>query len=92
MPKIVSGNHIRVPNQGEKLNKQNLGRSFFFNKNMKVGEVIKHNHLEYKSPFIGVGIKEAINFIGKPIAQICKRGDVLSPSLLSEKLFCQNKR
>ena len=86
-PKMLSGNCDRTPNQGERLNKQNLGRSYYFNKNVNMGETLKYNHLEYKSPSIGIGKQEIQRFINKPLAQQCKKGDVLSKGLFSKKVI-----
>ena len=82
---VLSGNCARIPNQGERLNKQNLGRSYFLNKNMDIGEILEYVHLEYKSPYIGIGKQEIEKFLGKPLAQQCKKGDALTQSLFSKK-------
>jgi len=44
----------RVPNQGELLNRQNLGRSYYFVENQNKGQVLDERNLAYRSPQIGI--------------------------------------
>ena len=46
---ITAGDGPRVPNQGELLNKQNLGRSFYANSNLITGTPIKSEDFSYRS-------------------------------------------
>ena len=46
----------------------------------------------WKSPFVGVGVQEVDNFIGKQIGQNCKMGDVLSSSLLIGKIILPKQK
>lgn len=85
MNAIGSGNVKRVPNQGELLNRQNLGRSFFLNKPIKSGEVIKLEDLDYRSPNVGLGVLEIDEYLGKPIYQDSTSGTVLTKSLFAGK-------
>lgn len=77
---IVSGDGPRVPNQGEMLNLQNLGRSYYAKSNIEPGEKITLNMLAFRAPRIGLGIIEMEEFIGHtPIVPI-KAGAVLNRS------------
>lgn len=73
----------RLVNQGEKLNRQNLGRSYFFSNDMQKGQKITFENIEYKSPNIGIGKANISQFIDKPILQSVKKGTSLTPSLFS---------
>lgn len=44
----------RIPNQGELLNRQNLGRSFYFTKAQSAGEFLDEKTLVYRSPQVGI--------------------------------------
>lgn len=51
---IDNENRKRIINQGETLNLQNLGKSYYFKKNIKKGSVILEKNLILKSPKIGI--------------------------------------
>lgn len=55
---MLTGNGPRVPNQGELLNRQNLGRSFYATKDFEPGQDILVEHLDYRSPQIGLDYRE----------------------------------
>lgn len=44
----------RVPNQGELINRQNLGRSFYTEKKLNAGTILNLNDLSYRAPNIGL--------------------------------------
>jgi sialic acid synthase SpsE len=68
---ILSGDGPRVPNQGEMLNLQNLGRSYYAKSNIEPGEKITLSKLIFRSPRIGFGKIEMEQFIGSaPIVPI----------------------
>jgi sialic acid synthase SpsE len=77
----------RKLNQGEMLNLQNLGRSFYLKSNKAKGSILKKEDLLYASPAVGLGVKDIDFYIKKPIIKDVKQGEVLVTSL-----FKKNKR
>ena len=85
-------------NQGEMLNKQNLGRSFYLQSNYTEGSVINKKDLVYTSPAVGFGVKEIDLYINKPIIRDVNKGEALSLSFYEkikhinekERNFCSN--
>jgi sialic acid synthase SpsE/sugar phosphate isomerase/epimerase len=75
---IISGNGPRVPNQGELLNKQNLGRSFYALKDIRVGETLSSDDFEYRNPQIGIGMSDLVQYIGKSFVMSLNKGEVLT--------------
>lgn len=65
---IASGDGPRSPNQGELLNRQNLGRSMFAAREIKAGEPVTADKLVYRSPNIGLGRTAMREFLGRPAA------------------------
>jgi sialic acid synthase SpsE len=86
----------RKLNQGEMLNLQNLGRSFYLKSDQAKGSILKKEDLLYASPAVGLGNKEIDFYINKPIIKDVKKGKVLIASMFEknkhidskEKLFC----
>ena len=74
------GNGPRVPNQGELLNKQNLGRSYFALKNLEAGDLIVESDFEYRSPLTGMGGLEFKKFIGKNLYSSVKKNEPITVS------------
>lgn len=83
-PLASKGYGPRELNQGEKLNKQNLGRSFYLSLDYKSGEVINKSDLTYSSPAIGLGINEIDNYIKKPLIKDVKKDEVITKSHFEE--------
>jgi sialic acid synthase SpsE/sugar phosphate isomerase/epimerase len=81
---ITSGNGPRVPNQGELLNKQNLGRSFYALRDINTGEPLTLADFEYRNPRIGMGISEVTQFTQKNFTMSVKHGDVLTHQHFSD--------
>jgi N-acetylneuraminate synthase len=83
----------RRANQGEKLNQQNLGRSLYASRNIKVGELFKFDDFNYRGPQTGLTLSEVeqcgkITYL-RPLA----KGEVLKQSHFSkEKVFPSNYR
>ncbi len=75
---ITSGNAPRIPNQGELLNKQNLGRSFYALRDFAVGEVLRMSDFEYRSPQIGIGISDLDQYLDRRIVTKLDEGHVLT--------------
>lgn len=71
----------RVPNQGELINRQNLGRSFYAEKKLSAGTTLKLNDLSYRAPNIGLSYLPATLKNKKLIR------DVESGSAITESCF-----
>ena len=76
--KIISGNGSRIPNQGELLNKQNLGRSFYALRDFKAGQPLEMSGFEYRNPQIGIGISDLEQYLDKKIVMKLDKGEVLT--------------
>lgn len=82
---MLSGNEPRTPNQGELLNLQNLGRSFYFKKNIGVGNLVTANDLVYRSPGVGIRAYEIDLLTNTPLVQDARSGQVLCKALFESK-------
>lgn len=80
MQLLLSGNSPRALNQGEKLNLQNLGRSYYAKKTIELNEPITLDKLSFRSPRVGLGASEIDEYIGRSPIKRIKAGDVLSRS------------
>jgi sialic acid synthase SpsE len=83
---MLQGDAPRTPNQGELMNLQNLGRSFYFSIDRKKGEILKFSDLDYRSPATGIGMESIDSLLGNRLSRDANKGDVLSLSLFSEPL------
>jgi sugar phosphate isomerase/epimerase len=79
---LMLGNGPKVPNQGELLNKQNLGRSYFAQKNLETGSLIIESDFEYRSPLTGINGLEFRKFIGKSLCKSVSENEPLTASHL----------
>ena len=77
---ILAGDGPRVPNQGELLNLQNLGRSYYACTDIAEGEVVTSNKLQLRTPRTGLGQEEVNDFLDQPAVQPLKSGDVIDRS------------
>ena len=75
---IFSGNSKRLCNQGELINKQNLGRSYYFKKDLSSGQKVTPNDILYRMPFAGYGAGEKKFFINKKLVKDAKNGSVIT--------------
>ncbi len=75
---ISSGNGPRNLNQGEKINRQNLGRSLYANQDLVAGEVVSRDYLSYVSPQVGLNWSEWSDFADKPLLLPVSAGEPLS--------------
>ncbi|MEH6627053.1 MAG: N-acetylneuraminate synthase family protein [Motiliproteus sp.] len=82
---LLSGNGPRVPNQGELLNRQNLGRSFFTNKDLKVGDVLEIDSLVYRSPNTGLSRDEITGYIEKSVQINLPKGSAITKSVFEKE-------
>ena len=75
---MLLGNGPRVPNQGELLNKQNLGRSYYAKKNLFKGMKIDLEDFDYRSPQTGLSFDTASMLIGTELTLDISNGEPLS--------------
>ncbi len=57
-PLMLEGDGPRTPNQGERMNRQNLGRSFYSREVIRAGQSINVKDLDYRAPMTGLSIVE----------------------------------
>jgi sialic acid synthase SpsE/sugar phosphate isomerase/epimerase len=81
------GNGPRLSNQGELLNRQNLGRSFFARRTLPAASQIKRSDFEYTSPMTGVDYQTFQLFEGKPLVKELSQGGVLTLGHLERQDF-----
>lgn len=78
---LLAGDCERSVNQGELLNRQNLGRSFFLSTDLAKGDRVKESHLVYRSPKVGIDYSGVQRFLGQESLVSAKAGTPLSRSL-----------
>jgi sialic acid synthase SpsE len=83
---IIKGNAARVMNQGEKLNRQNLGRSFYAIKKQDSGTLFDPKNFNYRSPKTGISYEDLAMFKGKPIIK-----DLDADSVISSEHFLNSE-
>jgi sialic acid synthase SpsE len=82
----------RKLNQGEKLNRQNLGRSFYFLSDYKSGEIINPDDLVYTSPAIGLNINKIDSYLQKTLIKNVKKGEVVTSSLFKRTKYIEDEQ
>ena len=75
---FLSGNGDRVPNQGEMLNLQNLGRSYYATRPLQVETNFEFSDFEYRAPRVGVSREQAQALRGEKLQRSIAVGQVLS--------------
>jgi N-acetylneuraminate synthase len=80
---IVSGDSPRLANQGELINLQNLGRSFFAKSDIAPGSKLRRSDYFYRAPRTGISVEAFWDFEGKALLRGIGVGDVLSDSHIS---------
>lgn len=78
--KIASGDGPRYPNQGELINLQNLGRSFFAKSSIQAGSIIRKSDFVYRAPRTGISYDEFQEIQGKPLIRNIEAGESLTDS------------
>ena len=74
----IFGRENRIPNQGEKINIQNLGTGIYLNKNINKNSLINRNDIEIKAPRIGLSVGTFISkYQKKKIKLNMKKGEAL---------------
>jgi N-acetylneuraminate synthase len=80
MQMLMSGNGPRVPNQGELLNLQNLGRSYYAKDCIAKGEKITLDKLSFHSPRVGLGRSDIQQYLGRSAIRSIQAKSVISRS------------
>lgn len=84
MPIMLAGNSPRSANQGELLNRQNLGRSYYAKDNFAKGDLIKLSDLEYRSPRTGLDKTNIEEYICKPLQINLSKGQVVAKGIFNK--------
>ena len=82
---LFAGNGPRQPNQGELLNRQNLGRSFYSTKDLPSGHLLAIEDLSYRSPNVGLNRLDIDSYLGKPLRQSISKGSSVTSSVFEEQ-------
>ena len=88
---IFYGDSPRIPNQGELINLQNLGRTFYANRDISSVEILLEQDFDYKSPRIGLGYKDFQDATGSPILKTIKKGQAVISDHLNEVVQVSKK-
>jgi len=75
---ILSGNCKREINQGELINLQNLGKSFYAKRPINSGEPFNLIDFEYKHPRVGLSKADVQTLLGRKLVQFCKQNAALT--------------
>ena len=84
MSLLSIGNSPRVANQGELLNRQNLGRSYYAIDNFAKGCVLNMSDLEYRSPHTGLDKTNIEEYINKPLQVGISKGQVVTKGIFNK--------
>jgi N-acetylneuraminate synthase len=76
-----------LPNTGELINLQNLGRSYYAKMDIKSGMRVKRDQFEYESPRIGLGPQEFASALGSAVRKEVKLGAALNFQHLQDSEF-----
>ncbi len=88
---LLAGNSPRVANQGELLNRQNLGRSYYAIDCFKEGYPLRLSDLQYRSPHTGLDKTNIKKYIGKPLQESIKKGQVISKGMFKKNTPISDK-
>ena len=77
----MQGDGVRFRNQGELLNLQNLGRSFYAKTNLNAGSILQKVDLIYRMPRVGISVDSISNYLGKQIYADIKEGMAITESV-----------
>ena len=80
LPHIIAGDSPRIPNQGEHLNLQNLGRSYFAKEPIQAGQPVTREKLTTHTPRTGLGHAGMTSHLGQTAVSNVAVGDVISRS------------
>jgi len=80
---IMSGNAPRSANQGELINRQNLGKSLFARREIGENEIVDFGDFVFHHPNIGLSRYRFGELLGRPVKKSLKVGQVLTESHFS---------
>ena len=83
---LLAGDGPRAPNQGELLNLQNLGRSFFAASDLPIGHLLAQQDLAYRSPKVGLNRLDIDLYLGRPLKQPVAKGESVVRSMFDQKI------
>ena len=83
--KLIHGNEERVVNQGEKINRQSLGKSAYAKKNIKKGSILKKNDFNFKPPQVGFNERELESIFGNKTYNSILKDQVLDETLINKE-------
>ena len=84
LPLILTGNGPRVPNQGELLNLQNLGRSYYAKGDIAPGKAVTEADMVLRAPRTGLGQEEIGAFLGRTALRKVMGGGVIDRSVFEK--------
>ena len=84
---LIFGNGERFVNQGEKINRQSLGKSAYAKKDIKKNKILKKSDFNFKPPQVGFNEKDLEKFFGKKINSIIYKDQVLNEVLIKKNLI-----
>jgi sialic acid synthase SpsE/sugar phosphate isomerase/epimerase len=77
---IMSGNGPRAANQGELINRQNLGKSLFARRRINENEVVDFEDFIYRHPSTGISRSRFERLKSQPLKQVLDVGHALTES------------
>ena len=73
------------PNQGEIINIQNLGNSYYANKNLNKGELLKKKFLKKMQPCIGLTDLDITKYLNKRLRKDVKKNQPITKSIFTNQ-------
>ncbi len=83
-PQVVSGQGPRYPNQGELINRQNLGKSYFAKYDVEKGTRLNLEDFDYRHPRIGLSLNEVDRYLFSDLKVNVKKGNALTKAHFSD--------
>lgn len=80
IPLTLLGDSPRALNQGELLNKQNLGRSVYASKQIEPGECLDENYVIERCPQVGITLNEFLKYKNIPLKRKLSKNEVITHS------------
>ena len=80
----LAGDGPRIPNQGELLNLQNLGKSFYASNEISKNQPVTMDKLQLRTPRTGLGQEEVDKYLGQPAVRHVKAGEVIDRSVFEQ--------
>ncbi len=81
---VMGGRGPRYPNQGELINRQNLGKSYFAKRDVAKGTKLDFEDFDYRHPRIGLSLNEVDGFLMSEVKVKVNKGDALTKAHFSE--------